>query len=68
MLKISNASLLLIGGRGVYDSKWWNYKTVTKYVDIDDGENGNGEFVRNNNLKRQQEYEKVIFFQIKDGN
>ena len=61
-VKISQVSLLLIGGRGVYDSKWRNYKAVTKYVGLDDGENGNGKFVRKNNVKRRQEYEKVILF------
>ena len=28
----------------------------------------NGEFVKKNNVKRQQEYEKLILFQCKDGN
>jgi hypothetical protein len=27
-----------------------------------------GEFVKKNNVKRQQEYEQIILFQIKDGN
>ena len=28
----------------------------------------NGEFVKNNNVKRQPEYKDLILFQIKDGN
>ena len=42
--------------------------TAAHCVCDDDEEHGNCEFVKNNNLKRQQEYEKLTIFQCKNGN
>ena len=37
---------------------------LTNRMQVEEG----GEFVKKNNVKRQEEYEKLISFQSKDGN
>ena len=46
------------------DFIWWNNDEKSWTVQIEDG----GDFVKNNNVKRQPEYKDFILFQFKDGN